>query len=56
MPDDGRHGSRVHVDFGQDRLLEKVEMGNALGRSVRRIEELTAEGMPSREGDRTWEK
>lgn len=40
--------SLIHVDFGQDRLLGKEELGNALGRSVRWVEERTAEGMPSR--------
>jgi hypothetical protein len=41
-------GTVVHVDFGQDRLLGKSELGKRLGRSVRGVEELTAQGMPSR--------
>lgn len=48
MTEDRSSSRVVHVDFGQDRLLGKEALGNTLGRSVRWVEERTAEGMPSR--------
>jgi hypothetical protein len=40
-------GELVYANFGESRLLGKSPLGKALGRSVRWVEERTAEGMPS---------